>query len=323
MVERQIGLDITSGVGDKPKEGGNPQAIQMQNTVPAEIFNSESPVGERPLHKTPQMRKIENQHNGTPIDSILYDLHWVQNKSTRQIGRELNNKSGVTIGNWFGLLGVEIRSARDGVLARYAQGEPRKISAVRNSPTPTEKKLVQVKERFEIESDDKVRVFFEEMYKQYKSLGAMVKAFRDSGIKVGERIVKNWMLYFEIEDTLLEEHKKSIVKKAVENGDFGRITPQQQYILQIRGYLGEKPLVPFRKLTELKDLGITFQSASDTEVRAFRRLENGGVRWKIKPEERRFIQEHPSFPVRQLAVMFGRKPETMIRYKRLILRDVQ
>lgn len=103
-----------------------------------------------------------------------------------------------------------------------------------------------------------------------------------------------------------EEHKKSIVKSAVMSGDFDRLTKKQQDILKVRGYLGRKPLVPFRELEKASNaLGITFQSAYDREVRALRRLENGGVRLRMKPDEREFILKNPRLPAKTIAERLG------------------
>jgi len=113
-----------------------------------------------------------------------------------------------------------------------------------------------------------------------------------------------------------EEHNRSVVQKAVESGDFRRLTQRQQHILKIRGYLGEKPLVPLRKLKKLEDLGITFQSVSATEARALKRLKRGfAVRSKMRPEEREFILNNPRLPAKTIADILGHKGQTIGEWK--------
>jgi len=271
MVERQIGLPITSGVGNNPKEDGNPDAIQMQNPVPAEILNGNSLGGERAFRRTPQMKKIENQHNGTPIDSILEDLYLSQKKSTRQIGKELD-ESMVTILSWLDRAGVKTRSVRDGMLAWHAQRQSSEISAVKKN-SPTKIKLAEVKKTFEIDSEEKIKAFLRRMFKKNHSLAAMARAFEEKGINVCSDTVGNWMSQFEIDlNVLREENDKNLVKRSVRNGDFQQLTEKQRNILESRGFFRKGLLTPFRKLPEVQSGAITYQTTCAHEKAALKRL---------------------------------------------------
>lgn len=231
MVERQIGLHITPLVEDNPEEGGSPHTMQMQNPVPAEILNGNSPGGERPFRKTPLMKKIEGLHDGAPIEGILYDLYWRQQNSTRQTGKVLGGLSGPTIAKWIVGLGEEIRSAKDGMLASYAQGQRRKILAVNFSPTKN--KLMEVKETFEIDSEERIKAFLRTMYKKYHSLEAMAEAFGEKGINVRSPTVRKWMLQFELDlNVLREKDDRNLVRRSVESGEFEKLTPSQKEVLR-------------------------------------------------------------------------------------------
>lgn len=273
MVGKEISLS-GSRVENNSK-GGNPQALKMQNPEPVEVFNSRLLKGEKPFLKTPLMRKIEDQHDGTPIDRILRSFYWDKKKSSRRIGIELD-KSGDTISeatiySWLVRLGVGTRSPHDAVLAWRAGRQPSEVFIKRISPTKN--KLTEVRETFEIESEEKTGVFLGAMYKQYQSLEAVAKALRESGIKVGSTIVKNWMSHFGLDiDVLLKEDDKNLVQNAVQNGDLDVLTEKQKNILKSRGYFKEGRLTPFRKLEEVQSKTITYQTAFDSEIRTLGRL---------------------------------------------------
>ena len=256
MVEKERSLPITS-----------------RDPAPVELFNSGSPEGKKPFRITLLMLEIEDKHNGTPIDAILRSLYWDQKKGPSQIGREVG-RSKNTIYSWLIRLGIGTRSVKDGIDVWKTGREPGEMLAGRNNRT--EVRLTDVQNKFKIESEEGLRKFLGEMYKQYHSLEAMAKALTEGGINVGSTIVKNWMSNSRLDrNVLLEEDNKNLVQKAFENGDFMRLTQRQQHILESRGYLGEEPLVPFRKLKEVQvgRVGrITFQSAFDTEVKALKRL---------------------------------------------------
>ena len=270
MVEKEISLHITSLVEDKPKENGNLDAMEMGNPVPAEIFNSALQEGERSFRRTPQMRRIESQHNGRPIEEILDDYYWVQNKSTRQIGKQLG-PSAVTIGRWFVDLELEIRSPKDGFLVWYVQRQPREISAVKSSPTKN--KLTQVKEAFGIKSEEESKTFLRITYKKHYSLRAMARALGERGINVSSTTVENWMSQFELDiNVLRQEDNKNLVKRSVESGDLQRLTEEQRDVLKSRGFFREGRLTPFRNLPEVQSKAMAYQLACKNEIAALRKL---------------------------------------------------
>lgn len=273
MVERKIGLPIRSGVGDNPKEGSNPHTMQMQNPVPAEILNRNSPGGERPFRRTPLMRRIEALHDGAPIGSILEDLYLCQKKSPRQIKDEIGPPpSRVTISNWLNLIEVTKRSLGDGVRVWHEQKKPRKILAAKDSPTKN--KLMDVKETFGIDSEKKFKSFLIKMYKKHHSLEAMAKAFgEENGIDVSSITVGNWMSQFEIDvNVLREKDNRNLVRRSVRSGDFEKLTPPQKEVLERRGFFRKGLLTPFRKLPEDQSRAITFQTACKHEIAALKKL---------------------------------------------------
>lgn len=273
MVEKEISLS-GSRVENNSK-GSNSQVLQMQNPDPVEVFNSVTLEGEKPFPRTPLMRKIEDQHDGTPIDRILRSFYWDQKKSSKRIGIELD-KSGDTISEatiygWLVRLGVGTRSLHDAMLAWRAGRQPGEVFIRRINPTKS--KLAEVKKTFEIESEEGVRALLGAMYKQYHSLETMAKTLRERGINVGLTIVKNWMSHFGLDlNALLEEDNRNLVQNAVQSGDFDILTEKQKNILKNRGYFKEGRLIPFRELEEVQSEMITYQTASDSEIRALGRL---------------------------------------------------
>lgn len=122
----------------------------------------------------------------------------------------------------------------------------------------------------------------------------------------------------------VEADKIRLVEQALDKGVYNELTPRQQEILEIRGYLGEGPLRRFKRVgdQELNTLGISYQAACKTEEKAFARLEIlVGEKKIIRPLElrrlqRQFIVENQHLSTEEIVVWLKLSEGTISNWRK-------
>jgi len=116
---------------------------------------------------------------------------------------------------------------------------------------------------------------------------------------------------------LKQQRKIELYKKAEGEGFLASLTEKQQHILKIRGYPIGDVSRSFRNLRKEGCLkGISFQAASDLEVRAFRRLDAANNKLVMTSKEKELILEHQNLSGIELARWLRHSQETIGRWKK-------
>lgn len=228
------------------------------------------------IEKTPMMRQIEDRFGGRPIEQILNELHWENNKSFTDMAAELGVKRLGTVYRWMRRLGLETHSQAEG-FAIYSE-DLQKVKDVvrRGKETRLRKKMARIKDVLGADSELEFKEKLEAMYTQEDSLKKVRGVINRRGVVVSEPFVRRLMRELGIELKAprgrVDKTIRSAVKEAFRKGLFSSLTPRESIVLELRFLRQGRTLTQEECARALELGGKTRQAVQDVEARGLKRL---------------------------------------------------